>query len=388
MPPAKAMKKGQLVTYQEKALLRKWLEEGAAWPESAKLKPKKRPSGKVAKVDLLPTELYKKLGFDKIAGKVQETANFSGTIPGTPEKYEMIAIPGGKFTRGGSESDELPKREISIDPFWMQKFEMSWDQYEIWQFDLDIARRKQDNYKANTLDPLADVVSRPTGPYLDMSFGMGKKNRPVISMTQLAAKCYAMWLSAKTGHFYRLPTEAEWEYACRAGSKTAFSFGDDEGKIGDYAWYFENSDEQYQERGTKKPNAFGLHDMHGNVSEWVLDSFDADFYKAGSDNNPVKEAPKGVDNPPIESPWPTKLYGRIVRGGSWYDDAVDLRSANRIVSETSWKIQDPQLPKSVWYHTDAIWVGFRLVRAAKVPALSELHKYWPSDEEIKAIPKR
>lgn len=388
MPPAKAMKKGQVVTYKEKALLRKWIEQGAEWPADVSLKPKQRPTGKVAKVDILPSELYKKLGFDKLAGKVQETKNYKNTIPGTPTEYEMVAIPGGKFTMGGSEEDELPKREVTIDPFWMQKFEMSWDQYEIWQFDLDIARRKQDAYTPNNLDPIADVVSRPTGPYLDMSFGMGKKNRPVVSMTQLAAKCYAMWLSAKTGHFYRLPTEAEWEYACRAGTTTAYYFGDDMSKIDDYGWYYDNGDDKYGERGTKKPNAWGLYDMHGNVSEWCLDSYNPEFYKSGSADNPISIPAIGAENPPVESPWPTKLYERVARGGSWNDDPEDLRSAKRIVSDPSWKIQDPQLPKSVWYHTDAIWVGFRLVRAAKIPELKDLHKYWPSDEEVKAIPKR
>lgn len=389
MPPAKAMKKGQVVTYTEKALLRRWIEDGAAWPADAALKPKQRPSKGPARTMVLPTELYKQLGFDKLAGKVQKVEAYTNTIPGTDVKYEMVAIPGGKYKRGGEEENEKPVREISIDPFWMQKYEMKWTQYEIWQFDLDIARRNKDTYKANDLDKLADIVSRPTGPYLDMSFGMGKKNRPVISMTQLAAKCYAMWLSAKTGHFYRLPTEAEWEYACRAGTTTKYHFGDDDSKLGEYAWYYDNADEKYQERGTKKPNPWGLYDMHGNVSEWCLDSFSADFYKNGSNDNPVNVAgPANEENPPVESPWPTKLYGRIVRGGSWDDDPEDLRSAKRIISVPEWKIQDPQLPKSVWYHTDAIFVGMRLVRAAKIPPLSELHKYWPTDEEIKAIPKR
>ena len=389
MPPAKAMKKGQVVTYTEKALIRRWIEDGAEFPADAVLKPKKRPSKGGPRQMILPTELYKQLGFDKMVGKEQKVEDYTGVIPGTDTKYEMVAIPGGSFKRGGSEENEQPVREIKIAPFWMQKFEMHWEQYESWQFDLDIARRKADTYKENKLDKLADIVSRPTGPYLDMSFGMGKKNRPVISMTQLAAKCYTMWLSAKTGHFYRLPTEAEWEYACRAGSTTKYYFGDDESKLGEYAWFYDNADEKYQERGKKKPNKWNLYDMHGNVSEWVLDSFSPDFYKKSSADNPVSLAgPANEQNPPVESPWPTKLYGRIVRGGSWDDDPEDLRSAKRWISEPEWKIQDPQLPKSVWYHTDAIFVGMRLVRMSKIPPLSELHKYWPTDEEIKAIPKR
>jgi len=389
MPPAKAKKKGQFATYQEIALIRKWIEQGAEFPEDAKLMPKKRPSKGPKKVNISPSELYKKLGFDKLAGKLQKNENYTNTIPGTDVKYEMIAIPGGKYVRGGTEKGEMPKKEVTVDPFWMQKYEMTWQQYELWQFNLDIMRRKKGS-AVGEKDKLADLVSRPTGPYLDMSFGMGKKNRPVVCMTQLAAKCYCMWLSAKTGNFYRLATEAEWEYACRAGSKTKYSFGDDESKLSEYGWFFDNTNgDNYMERGTKKPNPWGLYDMHGNVSEWVLDTFTADFYKNGPLDNPVNVPPKaGKLNPPVEAIWPTKLYERVARGGGWDDDAIDLRSASRKLSAPDWKVQDPQVPKSVWYHTDATWVGFRIVRSARIPKLSELDKYWPTNEEIKAIPHR
>ena len=300
-----------------------------------------------------------------------------------------MPIPGGKFTRGSDREDEGPAREISIDAFWMGKHEVTWAEYENWQFDLDIERRTPTNFKANKADATADIVSRPTGPYLDMSFGMGKEKRPVICMTQVSAKVYCMWLSAKTGHFYRLPTESEWEYACRAGSKTKYSFGDDESKLGDYAWFADNANDTYQPIGTKKPNAWGLHDMHGNLSEWVLDSFDPDFYANSSDSNPVNPAPlEPLENPFEEvEAWPSKIYDRIVRGGSYLESAEDLRSAKRFSSNPDWKVQDPQVPKSVWYHTDATWVGFRIVRA-NPPALKDLGKYWPTDEEIAAIPQR
>src|SRR5579872_4988209 len=100
---------------------------------------------------------------------------------------------------------------------------------------------------------------------MEMSFGMGINGYPAISMTQHAANKYAEWLSAKTGEFYRLPTEAEREYACRAGSTAAYYFGDDVSQLGDYAWYQANSKGKYQKVGTKKPNAWGLYDMLGNV---------------------------------------------------------------------------------------------------------------------------
>jgi formylglycine-generating enzyme required for sulfatase activity len=186
-------------------------------------------------------------------------------------------------------------------------------------------------------------------------------------MTQHAANTYCKWLSAKTGNFYRLPTEAEWEYACRAGTTTAYSFGDDAAQLGDYAWYTDNSDGKYQKVGTKKPNPWGLYDMHGNVVEWTLDQYDPDTYK--------QFVGKVVEEPWIKATTP---YPHSVRGGSWDDGPEALRSAARRGSNKSWKMQDPQLPKSIWYHTDAQFLGFRIIRPLKVPSAEELSKYWTS----------
>ena len=124
-------------------------------------------------------------------------------------------------------------------------------------------------------DALVDAVSRPTAPYVEMSFGLGNNGFPAISMTQHAANKYAEWLSAKTGEFYRLPTEAEWEYACRAGRRPAIPAA----QLGDYAWFVDEladsefSGGTYHKVGTKKPNAWGLYDMLGNVMEWTLDQY-------------------------------------------------------------------------------------------------------------------
>jgi formylglycine-generating enzyme required for sulfatase activity len=193
---------------------------------------------------------------------------------------------------------------------------------------------------------------------VEMSFGMGINGFPAISMTQHAANKYAQWLSAKTGEFYRLPTEAEWEYACRAG-------GPDPTPLADYAWYSANSDGKYQKVATKKPNAWGLFDMLGNVMEWTLDGYAP--YKPG----------------PAVNPWvkPAGPYPHAVRGGSWNDPADGVRCAARVPSDPSWKQQDPQLPKSIWYHTDAQWLGFRLVRPLKVPSAEEMYAYWNSGVE-------
>jgi formylglycine-generating enzyme required for sulfatase activity len=201
-----------------------------------------------------------------------------------------------------------------------------------------------------------------------MSFGMGKDGFPAISMTQHAANKYCQWLSAKTGQFYRLPTEAEWEYAARAGTTTPWSWGDDPSVAGEYAWYGKNSDFKYQKVGKKKPNPWGLFDIHGNVLEWTLDQYAPDYYGKAATLDPWNKA--------------TEPYPHSARGGSWDDDDVSrLRSAARRASDKTWKIQDPQLPKSIWYHTDAQFLGFRIVRPLKTPTGEEMQAYWNSGVE-------
>jgi formylglycine-generating enzyme required for sulfatase activity len=305
------------------------------------------------------------------AKTAEEMKPYRETIPGTEVGFDLVVIPGGKFTIGspGDEADrnedEGPQREIEVAPFWMGRCEVTWDEYDIWSFSLDIQRRQVLGQDPTPNDKFADVMTRPTRPYTDMTFGMGKDGYPAICMTQLAAKCYCEWLTAKTGRFYRLPTEAEWEYACRAGSKTAYHFGDDAEKLDEYAWHYDNSEDTYQKVGKKKPNAWGLHDMHGNVSEWVLDAYEADAYKKAPLPWKAQELHEA----------PTKLYPRVVRGGSWDDDPEALRSAVRRFSEKWWKSQDPQIPQSIWYHTDALFVGFRVVRPLEEPSEAMKARY-------------
>lgn len=304
----------------------------------------------------------------KKPAKKKAFAPYRQEIPGAGVAFDMVPIPAGEFTIGSPdeeddrEKNEGPQRRVQLGAFWMGKCEVTWQEYELWQLDLDRHRRTVLKQEAAARDKAADAITRPTKPYADMTFGMGQDGFPAICMTQLAAKFYCKWLSAKTGHYYRLPTEAEWEYACRAGTTTRWSFGDDVEQLDEYAWYIENSDEKYQPVGKKKPNPWGLHDMHGNVSEWCLDAFYEDSYS--------KHWPAGklVIDPYVK---PTKIFPRVVRGGSWDDDADFLRSAKRIPSDEDWKMQDPQIPQSVWYHTDALFVGFRVVRPLKVPSKAQ-----------------
>jgi formylglycine-generating enzyme required for sulfatase activity len=201
---------------------------------------------------------------------------------------------------------------------------------------------------------------------------MGVEGYPAIAMTQFAARQYTKWLTMKTGRFHRLGTEAEWEYACRAGTTTTYSFGDDTDQLSAYAWSFENSDDKYHTVGTRKPNAWGLYDMHGNVAEWVLDGFDEAGY-------PAAEGPLAD---PVA--WPTGEYPRVVRGGSWDDDPEQLRSAARRGSRPEWKLIDPQVPKSIWYHTSIQTVGFRVVRPVTPPPREDWELYWEADVEAVA----
>ncbi|HEY5311834.1 MAG TPA: SUMF1/EgtB/PvdO family nonheme iron enzyme [Pirellulales bacterium] len=303
-----------------------------------------------------------------------EMKPYTDVIGGTTVTFDVLPIRGGKFLMGspksepGHQADESPQHEVEVSPFWMGKHEVTWDEYEVFMFNLDVARRAATGQQASALDKTADALTRPTKPYTDMTFGMGKEGYPAICMTQYAAKKYCQWLSAKTGRFYRLPTEAEWEYACRAGTQTAYSFGNDGSKLGDYAWYYDNSNETSHPVGKKKPNPWGLYDMHGNVSEWCADQYIADFY--------AKQAGKLAKDPFAV---PKLVEPCVVRGGSWDDDPERLRSAARRGSDQDWKQQDPQIPQSIWYYTDALFAGFRVVRPLHEPPAAQKQLYGAED---------
>lgn len=288
------------------------------------------------------------------------------TVPGTAISFDMVFVPAGLFLMGsppteeGRKVDEGPQHRVKVDSLWVGQLEVTWDLFELF---LAENRSVFADLPPETIEKI-DAVSRPTPAFEDPSLGMGRNGFPVVNVSPYAALTFCKWLSAITGRFYRLPTEAEWEYICRAGSEAAYSFGDDVGDLDDYAVYYDNSNGQYAEGGTKKPNAWGIYDMHGNVAEWTLDQYAADFYAQSS----------GV----VERPWnvPTSLYDRVYRGGSWDDEAEDLRSARRRRSTLALQKGDPQIPKSFWWYTNAAFIGFRLVSPAKPPTEVEMQKFW------------
>ncbi len=240
--------------------------------------------------------------------------------------------------------------------FWIGKYEVTWELY----------RAFMENGKPRNLDgtinrdgdpttleapeihageTLADIVSQPPAPYRPQHYEMGEgygPGWPAIAMSQHAASKFCEWLSAQIGHYYRLPTEAEWELACRAGTTTAYSFGDDPTQLGDFAWTYDNANFSYQKVGTKKPNPWGIHDMHGNVAEWCLNG--------------------------------------IARGGSYGDNhpAETMRSDARILATAAWNASDPANPKSLWYLSNNQWIGFRIIRPLDIPDLETMRRLWNS----------
>jgi len=289
-----------------------------------------------------------------------ETNPYIETIPGTKVSFHMVSIPGGTFTMGspqdeqGRSEDEGPQHQVQINPFWMEVYETTWDEYDVFAFSSDLLKQRAPTEQKPDGDKLADAVTRPTPPYTDETFGFGREHHPAINITHHAAMEYTRWLSAKTGKDYRLPTEAEWEYACRATSTGSYFFGTDAKQLGDYAWFLDNSDSKPHEIGKKKANPWGLYDILGNVAEWVLDEYDGSFYKIAKPGELLME--------PVLLPTARK-YPNVARGGSWDDDPKRVRCAARQASSPDWSRQDPQRPQSIWWHTDATFVGFRVVRA-------------------------
>jgi len=374
MPPVKS---GGPLKADQQEKLRLWVKQGAPWTEGVVLIPKIKTEDRPPSPDTI--ELTGKIREEILAAskesKPEEMQPYTGVAKKSGKEFKMVPIPGGEFLMGSPvteqdrKPDEGPQVKVRIEPFWMGVTEVTWDLYMPYMVTPD-ARWKDGSKKTpNPAVSAVDAVSTPTTPYEDMTFGMGQDGYPAISMTEHSANKFCQWLSAQTGHFYRLPTEAEWEYAARAGTTTTWSFGNDASKIGDYAWYFDNSDGKTQLVGQKKPNPWGLLDIHGNVAEWTLDQYAPDYYAAIQ-----AQAQAGSVVSPFNKP--VTLYPRAVRGGTWDDDPKDLRSAARRGSKDTWKVMDPQLPKSIWYHTSAQFLGMRLVRPLRVPSVEEMHDAW------------
>ncbi len=283
----------------------------------------------------------------------QGLKSYQQTIPNTSVSFDLIAVPAGNFILGspekqaGRQADEGPQKKVQVEAFWMGKTEVTYDEFQLF-----FEEARDPEPKPAKVGP--DAVTRPSPPYIDFTLGMGKVGGfPANSMQQFGAIMYCKWLYAKTGIFYRLPTEIEWEYACKAGAEIAAE------KLGDYAWFQGNSQEKYHQVGLKKANAWGLQDMLGNVSEWVLDQYDAQGYAR-------KDSPVFLD----------KYADGVVRGGNFQDEAALVRASARMAADPVWNRRDPQIPKSIWWNADAPFVGFRVMRPAKQPSKDEIRSFF------------
>ncbi len=225
----------------------------------------------------------------------------SGPKPGTAFRDcatgcpEMIVLPAGDLTMGSPEgvgsNQERPVHKVMIwRPFAVSRFEVTFDEWDACVADGGCKHQPDDR-------------------------GWGRGRQPVVNVSWHDAKQYAAWLASKTGLPYRLLSEAEWEYAARAGTTTRFFFGDDESLLNDFGWSVHNSENRAHHVGKKNPNRFGLYDMHGNVSEWVEDPWHATYDGAPIDGSVWAE---GGDS-----------SRRVVRGGSWHTKPEWLRSAFR-----------------------------------------------------------
>jgi formylglycine-generating enzyme len=353
------------------------LQTAALWPASSRadevelplgLQKEKPESGQFVKTDL---------GY---------MVPYRAAIPGTEIYYEMVPVPGDFVNFGspqgesGQQKSETPQTEVRIDPFWMGKYEVTWKEYQ--QFmGLYIVFKEFEAYGIRKMDDSKeiDAITVPTELY-EPTFTFEKgddDDMPAVTMTHYAAKQYTKWLTLISGRQYRLPGEAEWEHACRAGTTTAFSFGNDASKLGEYAWYAKNSVGMNQKVGQKKPNPWGLYDMHGSAAEWVADQFDKNGYTM---LQKVKK-PDGLS----AIHWPTVAFPRVVRGGHWGAAADECRSASRLGSDyEAWKERDPNVPLSPWWTTSdpSRGVGMRLVRSLHEHDRKVMKNFWEiSDEE-------
>ncbi|MFO0928229.1 MAG: formylglycine-generating enzyme family protein [Gemmataceae bacterium] len=300
-----------------------------------------------------PAQADKAVKFPIVGDKTHKS--YVETIPESKVKFEMIAIPGGTYLMGspasekGRKDDEGPQHPVTVKGFWMAKCELTWDEFDTyWR---GRPGKKEDKEPENPKD--ADAVTRPTPAYADETFGLGREGNPLIAVSHHTAMQYCRWLTLKTGKLYRLPTEAEWEWAARAGTTSAYYFGDDPKALGEHAWYQPNAEDKPQPVGKKKPNPWGLHDMYGNVAEFCLDHYKADYYASFPTDRPTLQ--------PVNRPTNAR-FSHVVRGGSWADEAPACRSAARVGSDKSWLKLDPQRPQSIWWLTSAEHIGFRIVR--------------------------
>ena len=234
---------------------------------------------------------------------------YKATISGTLVGFEMVPVAGGSVTVDGT--------TVKVEPFMIGRTEVTWEMY-------DLFAEGGSDVRGNTG---SDASTRPSHPYGAPDYGWGHAGYPAISVTRQAAEAFCVWLSAKTGKTYRLPTEAEWARAAELAAGTDSTAASREA----ITWHRGNANATTHPVAARRPDALGLFDLFGNAAEWVT----------ATDNS------------------------RVTRGGSFRDALDNTGPAARAQQDPSWNEPDPQLPKSRWWLSDGPFVGFRVVTGGK-----------------------
>ena len=259
---------------------------------------------------LLATPLPGALAQTTAATTAQPALRVVDSLPGQRLQWELAPVPGGEVTVPGANGPE----RVRVEPFLIGVTEVPWELYDVFYLRLDVPRDERTR---------VDAASRPSRPYGAPDRGFGHRGWPAISLTHGAAVRFAAWLSEKTGHRYAVATDAQWQ---RAAEVALANF--DRGEIERIAWYTANAEGATHAIATRDADRLGLHDLLGNVGEWV----------SGQDG----------------APW--------LRGGSYLTRLDSLSAITRERQQPSWNQTDPQDPKSRWWLSDGSFAGFRLVR--------------------------
>lgn len=236
-------------------------------------------------------------------------------IPSAAFKFHMLPAPGSA--------------DGSVKPLYVGKTEITWEAFDVWAYRLDEKGEQTPSSQQSGVPEgdSPDAVTRPSKPYLPPDRGFGHDGYAVISITFRSAEEFCKWLAASSGLAYRLPTEDEWEHLCRAGREGDWGFDGGVEQLPRHAWFADNADGKPHTVATRRPNAWGIFDMHGNVQEWVV----------GRNGKPT------------------------TKGGSWRDEADMLKAGAAQRQDSTWNASDPNLPKSRWWLADGNFVGFRVV---------------------------
>lgn len=241
---------------------------------------------------------------------ISSELSYTETLPNSTVKLDMIYVPAGRVKINGT--------VIDVKPFYLAKTETPWEAFDVFTK----SGRPSKAYDQTEFGP--DVVARPSKSYILPDLGWGHNGFPAINVSYTSVEMFCRWLASETKKKYRLPTEAEWELACRAG------MGDDwvpsQAEIDEGAWYLANSNRMTHPVGKKAANTFGFFDMLGNVGEWAV----------------------ALDGKPV------------LCGGAYFDDAKLISPTTRRRYDPKWQETDPQIPKSRWWLSDGSFVGFRV----------------------------